>query len=142
MRNFIYILVLIVSTNLYAQSGIENDEMFLKYEQEYLKSIYSSTAGPDYERSKKYFYDSFKDHRDRSKFTKTKDKERWLNKNYSKLNLNSATEALNLYNALINSKAIIDSKNKVVEDTRNELLKKYDVNLVWETLQNRIKARK
>ena len=125
MRNFIYILVLIVSTNLYAQSGIENDEMFLKYEQEYLKSIYSSTAGPDYERAKKYFYDSFKDHRDRSKFTKTKDKERWLNKNYSKLNLNSATEALSLYNTFIESKELLDNNNKFVGGIRNELLKKF-----------------
>ncbi|SRR5690606_3576648 len=141
MRNFIYILVLIVSTNLYAQSGIENDELFLKYEQAYL-NMNSQNEFNNYEQATKNFYTSFVNYKDRSKFTKTKDKERWLNKNYSKLNLNSATEALNLYNALINSKAIIDSKNKVVEDTRNELLKKYDVNLVWETLQNRIKARK
>ncbi|RRA91095.1 hypothetical protein [Paenimyroides viscosum] len=141
MRNFIYILVLIVSTNLYAQSGIENDELFLKYEQAYL-NMNSQNEFNNYEQAIKNFYTSFVNYKDRSKFTKTKDKERWLNKNYSKLNLNSATEALNLYNALINSKAIIDSKNKVVEDTRNELLKKYDVNLVWETLQNRIKARK
>ncbi len=141
MRNFIYILVLIVSTNLYAQSGIENDELFLKYEQAYL-NMNSQNEINNYEQATKNFYTSFVNYKDRSKFTKTKDKERWLNKNYSKLNLNSATEALNLYNALINSKAIIDSKNKVVEDTRNELLKKYDVNLVWETLQNRIKARK
>ena len=141
MRNFIYILVLIVSTNLYAQSGIENDELFLKYEQAYL-NMNSQNEFNNYEQATKNFYTSFVNYKDRSKFTKTKDKERWLNKNYSKLNLNSATEALNLYNALINSKAIIDSKNNVVEDTRNELLKKYDVNLVWETLQNRIKARK
>ena len=141
MRNFIYILVLIVSTNLYAQSGIENDELFLKYEQAYL-NMNSQNEFNNYEQATKNFYTSFVNYKDRSKFTKTKDKERWLNKNYSKLKLNSATEALNLYNALINSKAIIDSKNKVVEDTRNELLKKYDVNLVWETLQNRIKARK
>lgn len=142
MKNLIYIFLLIASTNLYAQGGIENDEMYLKYEQEYLKSIYSSTVGPDYERAKKYFYDSFKDYRDRSKFEKAKEKERWLIKNYSKLNVKDSTEALSLYNTFIESKELLDNNNKFVGGIRNELLKKYDVNLIWETLQTRIKMNK
>lgn len=142
MKNLIYIFLLIASTNLYAQGGIENDEMYLKYEQEYLKSIYSSTVGPDYERAKKYFYDSFKDYRDRSKFEKAKEKERWLIKNYSKLNVKDSTEALSLYNTFIESKELLDNNNKFVGGIRNELLKKYDVNLIWETLQTRIKTNK
>jgi len=142
MKNFISIIILIFSTSIFAQSGIENDEMYLKYEQEYLKSIYSSTVGPDYERAKKYFYDSFKDYRDRSKFEKAKEKERWLIKNYSKLNVKDSTEALTLYNTFIESKELLDNNNKFVGGIRNELLKKYDERVIWETLQNRIKARK
>lgn len=142
MRNFIYILILIASTNLYAQNGIESDELFLKYEQEYLKSIYSSTAGPDYERANKYFYDCFKDYRDRSKFEKAKEKERWLIKNYSKLNVKDSTEALSLYKTFIESKELFDNNNKFVGNIRNELLKKYDERVIWETLQRRIKANK
>lgn len=142
MKNFICILILIVSTNLYAQSGIENDELFLKYEQEYLKSVYSSTAGPDYELANKNFYAIFNNYKDRAKFEKAKDKESWLSKNSKKLNSNSATEALSLYKTFVESKEILENNSKFVGGIRNELLKKYDERVIWETLQRRIKANK
>ena len=54
MKNLIYIFLLIASTNLYAQSGIENDALFLKYEQEYLK-FGKSNLSEDYEQANKDF---------------------------------------------------------------------------------------
>ena len=63
-------------------------------------------------------------------------------KNYSKLNVKDSTEALSLYNTFIESKELLDNNNKFVGGIRNELLKKYDERVIWETLQNRIKARK
>lgn len=142
MKNYISIIVLIFSTSIFAQSGIENDELYLKYEQEYLKSIRSSTAASDYELANKNFYTIFNNYKDRAKFEKAKDKISWLSKNSNKLNSNSAAEALSLYKTFVESKQVLDNNSKFVEGIRNELIKKYDEKIIWETLQNRIKARK
>jgi len=138
MKNLIYSIILIASSNIYAQSGIENDALFLKYEQAYLNMSTSSSVA-DYEKANQNFYSNFTDHKERSKFNKSKDKSNWLNKNYKKTGFSSATEAIGSYNNMVNAKASIDKVSNDVQEIRNELLKKYDVNLVWETLQTRIK---
>ena len=122
MRNLIYILILVFSTNTHAQSQIESDPLFIKYEKEYLKSIHSSTAGPDYELAKKNFYAIFNNYKDKAKFEKAKDKESWLSKNSSKLNSNSSIEAVSLYKSFVEAKEILDNNSKFVGDIRNELL--------------------
>src|SRR5690606_3384041 len=77
MRNLIYIFFLIVSSNIFAQSSIEQDELFLKYEQEYLNSS-RAQLGVNYEKAINNFYSKFIDFKSRYKFEKAKDKERWL----------------------------------------------------------------
>jgi len=141
MKNFISIIVLIFSTSVFAQSGIENDELYLKYENAYIAGR-NSTSGPKYETAKGKFYASFKSYKDVSKFEKSNDKEKWLAKNYSKLHVRNADEALTLYNDYITIKTEMYGNVVEVQNNYNELVKKYGVNLVWETLQNRIKSQK
>lgn len=141
MKNFIYAIVLIVSSNIYAQTTIESDALFLKYEQEYLKMA-TSNLGRQYEQANRDFYSKFNDHKDTNKFAKSKDKVSWLNKNFKKTGFNSANEAVSSYNNMITIQAGINKASNDVQEIRNELLKKYDTNLIWNTLQTRIKARK
>ena len=140
MKNLIYSIILIASSSIYAQSGIENDALFLKYEQEYLK-MGTSNLGRDYEQANQDFYSKFTDHKERNKFSKSNDKEKWLNKNYKKTAFSSSTEAVNSYTAMVNAQEAINKVSNDVQEIRNELLKKYDVNLIWDTLQNRIKTK-
>lgn len=141
MKNFIYIIFLIASSSIYAQNTIESDALFLKYEQEYLK-LGSSTSGPEYELANKNFYSKFTDNKVKNKFEKTKDKQRWLEKNYKKTEFGSIAEAVSSYNDMLSLQDSINKVSNDIQEIRNELLKKYDVNLIWETLQTRIKARR
>lgn len=140
MKNIIYIIILIASSNIYAQNGIENDELFLKYEQEYFNKS-KLVDIENYEFANKDFYSKFNDHKEKDKFRNTKDKERWLNKNLKKTQFKSENEAIESYNKIVSSKEVIDGFNNDIKEIRNELLKKYDVNLIWETLQNRNKSK-
>ena len=140
MKNLIYSIILIASSNIYAQSGIESDALFLKYEKAYLE-MGSSNLGRNYEQANQNFYSNFTDHKERNKFSKSKDKEKWLNKNYKKTAFVSSTEAVNSYTSMVNAQEAIDKMSNDIQAVRNELLKKYDVNLIWTTLQNRIKAK-
>ncbi len=141
MRNLIYIFILIASSNIYSQTDIEIDELFIKYEQEYLK-MNSLGEIDNFELANKNFYSKFSNYKERYKFEKNKDKERWLNKNHKRTDFNSATEAIDAYNHLVSSKEAIDKMSNNIQEIRNELLKKYDVNLIWETLQTRIKSKR
>ena len=140
MKNLIYSIILIASSSIYAQSGIENDGLFLKYEQEYLK-MGTSNLGRDYELANRNFYKNFTDHKERNKFSKSNDKEKWLNKHYKKTAFSSAMEAVNSYNYMVGLQEAINKSSNDLQEIRNELLKKYDVNLIWDTLQTRIKSK-
>ncbi|SEH99334.1 hypothetical protein SAMN02927937_02604 [Paenimyroides aquimaris] len=141
MKKLIYIIILMASLNIYAQNAIETDELFLKYEQEYLKAV-SSEDGRNYELANKNFNSKFNDYKQRNKFQKSKDKERWLSKNFSKTEFSSADEALQTYKDMVELSTLIKDRNNAIQEIRNELLKKYDETLIWETLQARLKARK
>ncbi len=140
MKKFIYIIILMASVNIYAQNAIETDELFLKYEQEYLKAS-SSEDGRNYELANKNFNSKFNDYKQRNKFQKSKDKERWLSKNVSKTEFGSVDESLQAYKNMIELSTLIRDRNNNIQEIRNELLKKYDATLIWETLQTRVKAR-
>lgn len=141
MRNFIYIILLIASSSIYAQTGIENDALYLKYEQEYL-NLGTSKLGVTYEYANRDFYSQFQDYKVLHKFRGTKNKEKWLTKNFDKTNFKSADQALTAYNHLLDSKDALDKSIENMQQIRNELLKKYNENLIWETLQNRIKTKR
>lgn len=139
MKKLIYIIILVASTSIYAQNAIETDELFLKYEQEYLK-IDNSVIN-NYERAIKNFYSNFDNYKQKNKFEQSKDKKLWLSKNVSKTKFNSVNDALEAYNNLISSREVIDKINNTIEEIRNELLKKYDETVIWETLQTMLKAK-
>src|SRR5690606_15185390 len=141
MKKLIYIIILIASTSIYAQNAIETDELFLKYEQEYLKTG-NSEDGRNYELANKNFYSKFNDYKQRNKFKKSKNKESWLNNNFSKTKYGTVNEALQAYKDMVNFDKSIKERINSTQEIRNELLKKYDETLIWETLQTRLKARK
>ena len=139
MKSIIYIIILIFSTGLYAQSAIETDELFLKYEKEYVNSSERMNYGRDYENAITSFQSKFSDQKNSKAFAKSKNKERWLERNFSKIAFNSADEALDSYARLNQAKENLDRANNKLGDLHKELSKKYDVALIWETLQSRFK---
>ena len=102
----------------------------------------TSNLGRNYEQATASFYSKFTDYKELNKFNKSKDKENWLTKNFKKTGFTSATEAVSSYSNMIAIQAGINKASNDVQEIRNELLKKYDTNLIWDTLQTRIKARK
>ena len=141
MKSFIYIVILMCTSNIFAQSSsIENDALFLKYEKEYLNPDIPKCID-NYEMSIRNFYGGFKEARNMRKFDKSKDKSRWLSRNLSKTNFKNAEDALQKYHQFLEATEDRDSLNKRIQDTRNELLKKYDEVLIWETLQRRISSK-
>ena len=139
MKSIIYIIILIFSTGLYAQSAIETDELFLKYEKEYVNSSERINYGRDYENAITSFQSKFSDQKNSKAFANSKNKERWLERNFSKIAFNSADEALDSYARLNQAKENLDRANNKLGDLHKELSKKYDVALIWETLQSRLK---
>jgi len=139
MKSIIYIIILIFSTGLYAQSAIETDELFLKYEKEYVNSSERMNYGRDYENAITSFQSKFSDQKNSKAFAKSKNKERWLERNFSKTAFNSANEALDSYAKINQAKENLDRANNKLGDLHKELSKKYDVALIWETLQSRLK---
>lgn len=140
MKNFIYAIILIASSSIYAQTSIENDALFLKYEQEYLK-FGKSNLSEDYEQANKDFNSKFTNYKDLIKFRNNNDKERWLTKNYKKTQFTTAQEAVSSYNNIVISSYKLKKSSSDLQEIRTELLKRYDENLIWQTLQARIKAK-
>jgi|SRR5690606_32374124 len=139
MKNIIYIIVLTLSTGLYAQSSIETDELYLKYEKEYKNSSEMTQFALEYENAIESFYSGFEDSKRLRSFEKTNNKNQWLKRNFSKINFSSANEALDSYEKLIQTKEKLDNANKKLGDLHKELSQKYDTTLIWETLQTRLK---
>ena len=140
MKNIIYILFLIVSTNVFAQSEIVNDELFLKYEKEYLRYINSRDAQElqKLDKAEGAFYLMFKDQKGLKSFKKNKDQIKWLGKNLSKTNFSSVSEAQTAYSDLFSMKQQQIEKGRASSELLDELVKKYDPTLIWKTLKSRL----
>lgn len=140
MKNLLYILLLIVPANLSAQSGIVNDELYLKYEAEYLKYTNSISAEElkTLDQLDGYFYSKFKDAKALKSFNKHKDPIKWLEKNFTKTNFSNQNEALKAYSTLSASKQSLDVRGQLTSELLKELVKKYDPALIWKTLSARL----
>jgi len=140
MKNIIYILFLIVSTNVFAQSEIVNDELFLKYEKEYLRYVNSRDAQElqKLDKAEGAFYLMFKDQKGLKSFKKNKDQIKWLGKNLSKTNFSSVSEAQTSYSDLFSMKQQQMEKGRASSELLDELVKKYDPALIWKTLKSRL----
>lgn len=137
MKNIICIVILMFATGLYAQSTIETNELYLKYEKEYI-NLTTSDYVTKYEEANREFQMRF-DNKRKGSFQKSKNKERWLQKNFSKTAFSSANEALDSFAKLNQAKQNLDLANNKLGDLHKELSEKYDVTLIWETLQSRLK---
>jgi len=76
MKNIICIVILMFATGLYAQSTIETNELYLKYEKEYI-NLTTSDYVTKYEEANREFQMRF-DNKRKGSFQKSKNKERWL----------------------------------------------------------------
>lgn len=140
MKNIIYLLFLMISANVFAQSNIVNDELFLKYETEYLKFLKSRSAQDllSLDNAEGSFYKKFKDAKALKSFKKNKDQAKWLQKNLSKTNFASVNEAQTSYADLISLKNKFEEDGKLSLQLLDELVKKYDPALIWSTLKSRL----
>lgn len=143
MKNIIYLLFLIVSTNVFAQSEIVNDELYLKYEKEYLKYLVETDSNElqILDQSDISFYRMFNDVKDIKKFRKSKDQEKWLQKNINKTKFANVNEAQKTYSDLVVLKEKLHNRGALSLDLLDQLLKKYEPELIWETLKTRIKTK-
>lgn len=141
MKNIIYLIFLIISTCGFAQSSaIVNDDLFLKYEQEYLKYLNSrdNQELQKLDNAEASFYLMFKDQKGIKSFKKNKDQIKWLGKNLSKTNFSSVSEAQISYTDLYNMKQKQIEQGRASSELLDELVKKYDPALIWETLKSRL----
>jgi len=139
MKSIICVIILMFSTGLYAQSAIETDELFLRYEKEYINFSERRNYGMEYENAVGSFRSNFNDPKRIKAFENSKNKERWLQKNFSRTAFSSANEALDSFAKLNQAKQNLDLANNKLRDLHKELSEKYDVTLIWETLQSRLK---
>ena len=139
MKSIICAIIVVFSTGLYAQTAIETDELFLKFEKEYVNFSERVNYGREYENTTGSFYSNFNDPKRLKAFENSKNKERWLQKNFSKTAFSSANEALDSFAKLNQAKQNLDYANNKLGDLHKELSQKYDTTLIWETLQSRLK---
>lgn len=141
MKNIIYLIFLIVSTSGFAQSStIVNDELFLKYEKEYLKYLNNrdNQELQKLDKAEGAFYLMFKDQKGIKSFKKNKDQIKWLGKNLSKTNFSSVSEAQTSYADLYSMKQKQIEQGRSSSELLDELVKKYDPALIWKTLKSRL----
>jgi len=140
MKNIFYILLLICSTNVFAQSGIVTDELFLKYEKAYTEYVNSrkATNFQNLDKMESDFYKSFKDIKALKSFQKSKKPAQWLEKNISKLTYSTVAEAVKSYNDISDIKEQNLADAKVHTDLLDQLLKKYDKQIIWDALKSRL----
>lgn len=140
MRKIFYILAFAFTIGMFAQAPIETDPLYLQYEAEYLNHGDRNKYGQEYEQAVNEFYLKFSNDQKRFKaFHDSKDKERWLERNYSRLAFQSAQQAVDSYQNLLTAKQNLDDANNKLKVLYEELKTKYDHTLIWQTLQNRIK---
>ncbi|WCM41131.1 hypothetical protein MG290_09190 [Flavobacterium sp. CBA20B-1] len=140
MKNIIYIIFLIVSANGFAQSGIANDQLFLKYEAAYLTYLNNidSQELKKLDEDESTFYKMFISPKAIKSFKKQKDQSKWLQKNLSKTHYKSVLEAQEAYNNIVTVRNKANDESKMFTELLEELLKKYDSKLIWKTLTERM----
>ncbi|UUV22251.1 hypothetical protein [Paenimyroides aestuarii] len=140
MKNIICIIFLIVSANGFAQSGIANDQLFLKYEAAYLTYLNNTDAQvlKKLDDDESTFYKMFISPKAIKSFKKQKNQSKWLEKNLSKTHYKSVMEAQEAYNGIVTAKNKMNDDSKIFTELLDELLKKYDSKLIWKTLTERM----
>lgn len=134
----LYVAVLMLSFSINAQtSTIENDPLFDQYAKAY-KTSSQSGNGKNYETAFINFYNKFNSNKEYTKFEKSNNKERWLEKNFSKIKFQTSAEALNAYQEIERLKSLLEKDSNEVIALYNELLKKYDREVIYSTVKAKV----
>lgn len=136
MRTILCLLTIIIfSLNVQAQSdeSIEKDDLFLQYRESYI-DFKKQNYYKEYEISINNFVKELIGVKAKIDFHKAKDKERWLKKNISKTKFTSYELAIVTYNSMIESEKKLKTGQEEIVKLRENLLNKYDIKLVNETL--------
>jgi len=138
MKKIIYITVLMLSFSINAQtSTIKNDALFDQYVKAY-KTASQSGNGKNYETALQNFYAKFNNNKEFIKFEKNNNKERWLGKNFSKINFQTSEDALSTYREIEKLKDLLEMESNEVISLYNELLKKYDREVIYSTMKTQV----
>lgn len=136
MKHLIIAVFLVCTTNIYSQN-IESDPLFLKYENEYHNGALKKLDFNLYEGNLSAFAKSFKDAKAIMNFNKSKDKNRWMQKNLDKTNFSNIGEAMALYNSIIDFEAKQKEASVEITQLNNELEKKYSGKEIFAALKMR-----
>ena len=139
MKSIIYITLLMFSSSLFAQKDIASDPLYLQYEQEYL--AYTNTIDNNQlqrlDTMISEFYSNFNDQKALKSYNKNKDQRRWLERNISKTSFKNVTVALAMYDEILRIQTANKERSVPYKQTLEPLLKKYNGDLIWETLKSR-----
>lgn len=136
MKNLMCIVLLVCSFNLFAQSNIESDELYLKYEKEYLNYLkdVEDIGLNKLDKMESDFYNSFKNQKLLESFLKSSNKLKWIDKNSSKLDNGFKDK----YNDILNIRMVEKEKASAYLQILDQLIIKYDRYLIWNTIKNRL----
>lgn len=140
MRNIICFILLVVASTVYGQNKpITSDELFLQYEAAYV--AYQTNISPllsTLDKATGEFSNKFNNEKATSSFHKSKDKVKWLNKNFNKTSFKSATEAVSLYNIIAELQDSSNEKSKDVLILFEKLKLKYSNVEIHDALKERL----
>lgn len=139
MKNILGAVLCIFSMNIYSQTtSIETDPLYLQFEKEYANLSASNSLAKDADIKISDFNIKLGTDKNRAKFYKDKDKERWLKKNISKTSFPSVEQALEDLNAVVKLQNELALSRSEVDKLKEELIKKYSSELIWSTLKTRL----
>ena len=136
MKHLIIAVLLVFTTNLYSQN-IESDPLFLKYENEYHNGALKKLDFNLYEKNLGAFDKSFKDAKASVSFNKSKDKQRWIEKNLDRTSFSSINEAKALYNSITDFEVKHREASVEIAKLNTELEKKYSGKEIFAALKRR-----
>lgn|SRR5690554_810629 len=139
MKSILYITLFMFSSNLFAQQDIASDPLFLEYEKEYMKYTNSFDANElqQLDQMIAEFYSKFNDSKAIRNYQRNKDQRRWLQRNISKTSFENVASAHALYDAILSIQNANEERSREFVQLQNQLLKKYDGTLIWNTLRSR-----
>lgn len=137
MKSIFIIIVFIFSININAQSKIENDELFQNYKREYIKLSENRQVASDFDVKSQAFHEKMNSDKKRG-FYKSKSKEKWLKKNFSKTGFQNLEAAEYAYTEMKRLEGELSNRGSAVKKLYEELLKKYDREVIFEAVRNNV----
>lgn len=143
MRNLICLMLFVVTSTMYSQTSIVNDSLYLQYEAAYTKhSLNYSPLIYNLDRISHEFYTKLGNGKSLTAFNKSKNKEKWLQKNVKKTSFLDAQEAVFLYTSMKEIEQYQEEQGKEMKELLRKLKQKYDGALIWDALKSRLSDNK